>query len=1585
MGTTIDNQSNTEQEGIIPRAMSALFQKLYNTQKTTIPKRSFTSANAFTATSNLRAPAKSFSTNVKLRPVSMMIPISRRASNASISTNDKSTRYTILVSFIEIYNEELVDLLNPAPPSERAPVSIREDTKGNIIWTGLKEVPVSSTEDVLKYLQIGTENRATGSTDMNAKSSRSHAIFSVTLKQEKWVPTNNSKKELPLPVAKQPPQRGLSHRHSTLNVKALVGQMEKQSKPEEMEEQGEWMVTQSKFHFVDLAGSERLKRTAAEGERRKEGININAGLLALGNVISALSDPSKKPTHIPYRDSKLTRLLQDSLGGNASTLMIACVSSAEIDLTETANTIKYAYRARNIKNKAERNEIEEWMTNDNVDHLRHIISKLKTEIRCLKNRNSPSSSTSTSSSLTPPRGLLSPSTSSSCTIERHSSIYPSSSATTTITVPENCEYFEPSADTNLVVADLKRQIEELQNELTVTRERNLLVESQLQKRPSDTEFQHLVEPVIKEYETSISKLESQLAMTRAALSHSDQALAEQQLKITEYESLQASEIKALDELKKKLLLAIERERTSEGCCSELKARLEASENTSMRDQQMLEELRERVSTFKKLDQETEMYMNDLEARLLESEAERLQLQEKLASVEFEDLDKEQARAVAKKLEESELRCREVEQELEKLKMSQQQPKPMEAVDQAIQSELNVDHSSLEKISELMMIVNEKQAKIELLELRLSEIEELKKELTELQEAHIEEIDKMQDALTHLKEQCSQYQAQFTEEQERNQLLKDAIEKLHKSSESHSFEMQKSHEECQRLQEQLRAQERSSQITLCQRLEELERFKLDLHALQLVEEKQDAIIQGLESKLGEMDHLVKSLREQLDKCNVSIERLQSDNETKTKAAADMQKQLSAMIKDVSGMGVEKKQLERVMYFMESTLRMQEAKSEKTIETLKDIKQHYRVREEEIEEKRRTLSLLSAEKEKLSQTLEQVVHRASQGDETVKSLVTELKETKDKLDEQIKKSECLEQDVAKRDEELQQLENLKGRVCELEQQIKDNQMADIERKAELDKLELALQAQLTQNEALVKTIAELENSLKMERALVSAQDASGMISELEGKLTKLQEVKKKEDDMWKAQMEKLKEELHAAHKENQHKHLNLQTLEASLREAQQQLSDALERQKSQEEEDKTEKVLSEYENGLNNLKINHKSGHSTETIPADATQEELIERITQLQEDNTQLVKLNESLEAQLVLQRSQLTLETKNLELELMKLTAANERLEKEMEQIVPRNSMVIGNLVSQNEDLAHFTSPPHTPRVSSPPSAGNGAATYKLQRDISSTNIARLSKSGNYRPISSTLGDSLAAEEEAKRISTLSSRSEVVSPRLSSSLRNGRPIVASNSLPPLTAPPSNPLPPIPTPLPSLPVSVPSSPSFDDSIHEPESPTAQSYSLSASPTSLYRQNSAASTSFSEIMNATNSSNFTPEHYDKLVRSLQRKAQHAETDIKAHQEVISKLESQLTRSESSIKEAKKQLDSLNREKQAYTMEIQNLRTQVTQFQTQQKSFSEESLVGRKQLEEELEKQKELREKAEKARRILEDRMEELMNKKSKFMCF
>lgn len=115
---------------------------------------------------------------------------------------------------------------------------------------------------------------------------------------------------------------------------------------DQQEKRDEFMV--AKFHFVDLAGSERAKKTGATGATLKEGISINKGLLSLGNVISALTEESKKNQHVPYRDSKLTRILQDSLGGNSRTVMIACCSPAETNYEETLNTLKYANRARNI-------------------------------------------------------------------------------------------------------------------------------------------------------------------------------------------------------------------------------------------------------------------------------------------------------------------------------------------------------------------------------------------------------------------------------------------------------------------------------------------------------------------------------------------------------------------------------------------------------------------------------------------------------------------------------------------------------------------------------------------------------------------------------------------------------------------------------------------------------------------------------------------------------------------------------------------------------------------------------------------------------------------------------------------------------------------------------------------------------------------------------------------------------------------------------------------------------------------------------------------------------------------------------------
>jgi hypothetical protein len=166
---------------------------------------------------------------------------------------------------------------------------------------------------VCSCLEDGSLRRATGSTNMNTHSSRSHAIFSIFLSQRRRVTAATS--------------------------------AENAAPTDDI-----WETIESKFRFVDLAGSERLKRTGAVGERMKEGISINSGLLALGNVISALGDPKKKGAHVPFRDSKITRLLQDSLGGNSRTLMVACVSPADVNFEETLNALNYANRARNIRN-----------------------------------------------------------------------------------------------------------------------------------------------------------------------------------------------------------------------------------------------------------------------------------------------------------------------------------------------------------------------------------------------------------------------------------------------------------------------------------------------------------------------------------------------------------------------------------------------------------------------------------------------------------------------------------------------------------------------------------------------------------------------------------------------------------------------------------------------------------------------------------------------------------------------------------------------------------------------------------------------------------------------------------------------------------------------------------------------------------------------------------------------------------------------------------------------------------------------------------------------------------------------------------
>ncbi|KAG2653941.1 hypothetical protein PVAP13_1NG414100 [Panicum virgatum] len=243
-----------------------------------------------------------------------------------VDASKDGSEILIRVSFIEIFKEEVFDLLDSnhaavrldsvsVPKSSapaRVPIQIRETATGGITLAGVTEAEVKSKEEMASYLIRGSSSRATASTNMNRQSSRSHAIFTICVEQKRTSGTSDKSAS------------------------------------------SDYDILSSKFHLVDLAGSERAKRTGADGHRLKEGIHINKGLLSLGNVISALGDEKKRKegAFVPYRDSKLTRLLQDSLGGNSKTVMIACISPADINAEETINTLKYANRARNIQNKA---------------------------------------------------------------------------------------------------------------------------------------------------------------------------------------------------------------------------------------------------------------------------------------------------------------------------------------------------------------------------------------------------------------------------------------------------------------------------------------------------------------------------------------------------------------------------------------------------------------------------------------------------------------------------------------------------------------------------------------------------------------------------------------------------------------------------------------------------------------------------------------------------------------------------------------------------------------------------------------------------------------------------------------------------------------------------------------------------------------------------------------------------------------------------------------------------------------------------------------------------------------------------------
>lgn len=228
--------------------------------------------------------------------------------------------YLVRCSYYEIYNEQIMDLLNPSSGN----LQVREDIKAGAFIEGITEEAVLTCADAIKILIRGARNRHIGSTNMNMESSRSHSVFSMVIEQQR-------------------------------------------------SREGVTNVMKSKINFVDLAGSERQKQTNAQGDRLKEATNINQSLSTLGKVIYSLVENSKgKNTHISYRDSKLTRLLKDSLGGNSKTTIIANVSPAANSYGETLSTLKFAERAKLIKNRASINE----ETSGSIQSLKDEINRL---------------------------------------------------------------------------------------------------------------------------------------------------------------------------------------------------------------------------------------------------------------------------------------------------------------------------------------------------------------------------------------------------------------------------------------------------------------------------------------------------------------------------------------------------------------------------------------------------------------------------------------------------------------------------------------------------------------------------------------------------------------------------------------------------------------------------------------------------------------------------------------------------------------------------------------------------------------------------------------------------------------------------------------------------------------------------------------------------------------------------------------------------------------------------------------------------------------------------------------------------------
>lgn len=546
MGTSgPQEQDDPDIKGIVPRAAQALFEQLNG---------------PVARPSGLQTPKR----------YSVQMP---NIASVARGANGVAKNWELKATYVEIYNEQLRDLLSP-DAQERGQVAIREDTKGRIMLTGLTQVPINSAEDVLNALNYGSSIRQTDSTAINARSSRSHAVFSLNLVQKRTdIP--------PMPTPKADKRRSMP-------IDNLTGA-------------DNIVTTDSKLHFVDLAGSERLKNTGATGDRAKEGISINAGLASLGKVISQLS--KNAGGHISYRDSRLTRLLQDSLGGNAITFMVACVTPESFHLSETLNTVHYAQRARAIQSKPQIQQTHEDSDKQAaIDRLRAEVAFLRDQIR----HSEPTGGRAIEKS------------------ERSDRIRGRETELQSQLLDMQENYNALSQRHAKLIAEISKSRDSEGAETPLLNE--AIGEHASERIKRSNSFAEAVEQVVLEYEKTIQSLETSLSKTRSSLASTESTLLEKETRIAYMDTIQ-------HQLQSRVSKYMEREDANDDYTRNLEDKMEGATSEEERNATLIAELRKEVARARDSETGAEDYISTLEERLAEAEQDQEIMQREIDRLE----------------------------------------------------------------------------------------------------------------------------------------------------------------------------------------------------------------------------------------------------------------------------------------------------------------------------------------------------------------------------------------------------------------------------------------------------------------------------------------------------------------------------------------------------------------------------------------------------------------------------------------------------------------------------------------------------------------------------------------------------------------------------------------------------------------------------------------------------------------------------------------------------------------------------------------------------------------------------------------